>query len=180
MEERQELARLNPLTVIQYIKSSFEILIDLKVQERLEEAKMSELSSSFKEDAIGQYERLIVDLEARLRKQIKEEQLLKVKLENSHLKMVRYKEETCRLAKELETYRLFFTSKAKKLKEYFPCEFALVQKAYQPYNTGQEASSFARMSVNLDHNSNKTLLESSSKKSMNGDLFKVRFIYLDH
>jgi hypothetical protein len=56
------------LTVLEYIKTSIDILIDLKVEERLEnERKHSDVD----EDKINEYEVLLRKLEADIRQHIK-------------------------------------------------------------------------------------------------------------
>ncbi len=56
------------MTVLEYIKTSIDILIDLKVEERLEnERKHSDVD----EDKINEYEVLLRKLEADIRQHIK-------------------------------------------------------------------------------------------------------------
>lgn len=94
--EKINLKRLNPLKIVEYIKSIIEILINYKVEEKfaLEKKKLIESESSFSSSvnelivnnshvkSCSSYEKIIRELEAALRAKIKSEQFLQLQLEN--------------------------------------------------------------------------------------------------
>ena len=71
------MRRASPFTIIEYIKSSIEILIDLKVQERMQEreSQREEGDGNFNnfnfDDETNEYEKLLRKLEADIRTYIK-------------------------------------------------------------------------------------------------------------
>ena len=67
------MRKTSPFTLIEYIKSSIEILIDLKVQEKLLEKilKRQENSSDIPEEETNEYEKLLRKLEGDIRSYIK-------------------------------------------------------------------------------------------------------------
>ena len=65
-EEKENLKNQNPLTIMEYIKSSIDILIDLKVEERLENMKRASDS-----DDENDYESLLRKLESDIRAHIR-------------------------------------------------------------------------------------------------------------
>jgi hypothetical protein len=68
------LRKASPFTIIEYIKSSIEILIDLKVQEKLQEKDVKTIDPTnqfFIDDDINDYEKLLRKLEADIRLYIK-------------------------------------------------------------------------------------------------------------
>lgn len=76
--EKEKLKRASPLTIIEYIKSSIEILIDLKAQEKLEEKEYNRHQDksysnnlNIGEDETNEYEKLLRKLEADIRCYIK-------------------------------------------------------------------------------------------------------------
>lgn len=69
IEEREKLRKTNSLTIIDYIKNSIDILIDLKVEEKLEAIKKLNLSGE--EEKQNEYETLLRKLESDIRLHIK-------------------------------------------------------------------------------------------------------------
>ena len=68
------MRKASPFTIIEYIKSSIEILIELKVQEKLQEKdlKKSETEEKFFfDDEVNDYEKLLRKLENDIRTYIK-------------------------------------------------------------------------------------------------------------
>lgn len=73
-KERDRLRKISPFTLIEYIKSSVEILVDLKVQETSKEKNLRKEQLSFNnisDDDINEYEKLLRKLEADIRQYIK-------------------------------------------------------------------------------------------------------------
>ena len=74
-KEKERLKKANPFTIIDYIKSSIRILIDLNVQEKLQgrekETEGNMRSFNFDEDQTNEYEKLLRKLEADIRTYIK-------------------------------------------------------------------------------------------------------------
>ncbi len=73
-KEKEKLRKASPYTIIEYIKSSIEILIDLKVQEKFQEKdqRKDEFSNNFSfEDDTNEYEKLLRKLESDIRTYIK-------------------------------------------------------------------------------------------------------------
>ncbi len=73
-KEKEKLRKTSPFVIISYIKSSIEILIDLKVQEKLQEieGKKEEFVDNFEfGDGINEYEKLLRKLEANIRSYVK-------------------------------------------------------------------------------------------------------------
>ena len=68
-EERENLRKTNPLTLMDYIRSSIDILIDLKVDEKLEALKGSDEEDS--EEKQNEYETLLRKLENDIRQHIR-------------------------------------------------------------------------------------------------------------
>lgn len=68
-DEREKLRKTNSLTIIDYIKNSIDILIDLKVEEKLEAIKKLNLSGE--EEKQNEYETLLRKLESDIRLHIK-------------------------------------------------------------------------------------------------------------
>jgi hypothetical protein len=64
-EERENLKKTNPLTLMEYIKTSIDILIDLKVEERLEKSKKNT------DEDDQDYETLLKKLESDIRGHIR-------------------------------------------------------------------------------------------------------------
>lgn len=79
--ERENLKKKNPKTLIEYIKSSIEILINLKVEERLNLLKESADKITFNpnndqenmsdEEEVNEYEKLLRQLEGEIRNHIR-------------------------------------------------------------------------------------------------------------
>lgn len=69
-EEKEKLRKTNALTIIDYIKNSIDILIDLKVEEKLESIKKLNLSDE-EEEKQNEYEVLLRKLESDIRLHIK-------------------------------------------------------------------------------------------------------------
>ncbi len=69
IEEKEKLRKTNPTTIIDYIKNSIDILIDLKVEEKLEAIK--KLNSSDEAEKQNEYETLLRKLESDIRLHIK-------------------------------------------------------------------------------------------------------------
>jgi len=73
-EEKNKLRQTSPFVIIDYIKSSIEILIDLKIQEKLESLKNPSQSQDHTindEDEINDYEKLLRKAEGENRTHIK-------------------------------------------------------------------------------------------------------------
>lgn len=95
-KERLNLQRTPPMTLLGYIKSSIEIIINLKVQERIndyiEDSKVNELSKSqfSLEQSLERQrtEELIRHLEAEIRKKAQREMKLKMKIEALESKLI--------------------------------------------------------------------------------------------
>ncbi len=69
---RQTLRKTNPFTIIEYIKRSIDILVDLKVQEQLQHNEKIKEDSNFTfEDSCSEYEKLLRKLESDIRNYIK-------------------------------------------------------------------------------------------------------------
>jgi hypothetical protein len=66
-EEKDNLRKAPPITLIDYIKTSIDILIDLKVEERLEGIR----KSTEGDDKQGDYETLLRKLEGDIRQHIR-------------------------------------------------------------------------------------------------------------
>ena len=67
-EERENLRKLNSLRIIDYIKTSLDILIDVKVEERIENINGQGKDSI---DRMNEYEPLLKKLEADIRQHIR-------------------------------------------------------------------------------------------------------------
>ena len=67
-EEKENLRKLNPLRIIEYIKTSVDILIDVKVEERVENLVGQGKDS---EDRMNEYEPLLKKLESDIRQHIR-------------------------------------------------------------------------------------------------------------
>lgn len=68
------MRKTSPFTLIEYIKSSVEILIDLKVQEKTQEKmlrKENNFNQDFNDEEVNEYEKLLRKLEADIRSYIK-------------------------------------------------------------------------------------------------------------
>lgn len=80
-DEKENLKKTNPLTLIEYIKSSIDVLIDLKVDEKIE--KLEQSKKTFDENDIsGESESLLRKLESDIRNHIKMEHQLKLHSES--------------------------------------------------------------------------------------------------
>jgi len=85
-KERETLKALDPIQLIEYIKASIEILINLKVEEKIQAHKENKddqqinMNNFFNEDeeGVNEYERLLRQLEAEIRNHIKIEHQLKL------------------------------------------------------------------------------------------------------
>ena len=69
-DEREKLRKTNPLTIIEYIKNSIDVLIDLKVEEKIEANKKWNLQEE-DEERQNEYENLLRKLESDIRLHIK-------------------------------------------------------------------------------------------------------------
>ncbi len=67
-EERENLRKLNPLRIIEYIKTSLDILIDVKVEERIDNINREGKDSV---DKMNEYEPLLKKLESDIRQHIR-------------------------------------------------------------------------------------------------------------
>jgi hypothetical protein len=67
-QERENLKKTNPLTIIEYIKSSIDILIELKVEERM---NLEKKLLQDEEECMNEYEALLRKLEGDIRQHIK-------------------------------------------------------------------------------------------------------------
>lgn len=70
-EEKEQLKTTDPLVIIEYIKTSMDILINLKVEERLESEKHSIENNKTLEDHQNSYEILLRKYESDIRQHIK-------------------------------------------------------------------------------------------------------------
>ena len=70
-QEKEKLRKASPFTLIEYIKSSIEILIDLKVQEKLQDRDARRAEFDDNEDETNEYEKLLRKLESDIRTYIK-------------------------------------------------------------------------------------------------------------
>jgi hypothetical protein len=77
-EEKEALRKCDPFTIIKYIKTSIDIIIDLKVEEKIE-------NSHSEED--NDYETMLRKLEGDVRGHIKLEHQLKLHSDNLQLKI---------------------------------------------------------------------------------------------
>jgi len=67
-EEKENLRKLNPLKIIEYIKTSVDILINVKVEEKFSQLLGDERDSDNK---MSEYEPLLKKLESDIRQHIK-------------------------------------------------------------------------------------------------------------
>jgi hypothetical protein len=65
------LLKLNPFTVLEYIKTSIDILVELKVNEKAQELESEYYQSANSNTSIHEYEKLLWKLEADIRTFIK-------------------------------------------------------------------------------------------------------------
>jgi len=114
--ERQNLKRISPITIVEYIKSTIEILINLKVEEKLlnEKRKLAASESSFNSSLAElivnsnnfknntAYENIIKELDGQLRKMIKNEQYLKIQLDSLKTKYDHLEKKYDELSKTFE------------------------------------------------------------------------------
>ncbi len=115
--ERQNLKRISPITIIEYIKSTIEILINLKVEEKLlnEKRKLAASESSFNSSLAElivnnnnnfknntAYENIIKELDGQLRRMIKNEQYLKIQLDSLKTKYDHLEKKYDELSKAFE------------------------------------------------------------------------------
>lgn len=90
--ERLNLKKMNPLTIVDYIKNSLDILISLKVEDKLqfERKKLIESNHQYLNQNIiqsyGTYEKVINELKSTLKSEMKNEEDLKFQLENLQIK----------------------------------------------------------------------------------------------
>jgi hypothetical protein len=82
-EEKDILRRQDPYTITKYIKTSIDILIDLKVEERMDCLKLI----TNEETDLSEYEELLRKLEADIRSHIKLEHQLKLHSETLQSKL---------------------------------------------------------------------------------------------
>lgn len=71
-KEKENLRKASPFTIIEYIKSSIEILIDIKVKEQLQERE-NRINDTYNpdEEEVNEYEKLLRKLESDIRIHIK-------------------------------------------------------------------------------------------------------------
>ena len=92
--ERNKLTDISPFIIIEYIKSSIEILMNLKLEEHRneilqekermdEENNDSKLSEVSREGPPRDYEAMLIKLEGEVRTHIRIEQQLKLHIENT-------------------------------------------------------------------------------------------------
>ena len=65
--ERNKLLKLNPFTVIEYIKTSIDILVDLKVNEKAQEIESDFNQNRNNNSNVHEYEKLLWKSEADIR-----------------------------------------------------------------------------------------------------------------
>lgn len=92
-----ELKKSSPLVIIDYIKSSIEILVNLRVQERISESATSisdsmnsnkhNTSTNLSSSVISQYEEMLREQETEIRKRAQREMQLKFKIESLESKI---------------------------------------------------------------------------------------------
>ena len=68
-DERENLAKTNPLVILDYIKNTIEILVESKVDERLESLKKNHTEEN--EEKSNEYETLLRNLEIDIRQHIR-------------------------------------------------------------------------------------------------------------
>ena len=68
-DERENLAKTNPLVILDYIKNTIEILVESKVDERLESLKKNHTEEN--EEKSNEYEILLRKLESDIRQHIR-------------------------------------------------------------------------------------------------------------
>jgi len=68
-DERENLAKTNPLVILDYIKNTIEILVESKVDERLESLKKNHTEEN--EEKANEYETLLRKLESDIRQHIR-------------------------------------------------------------------------------------------------------------
>lgn len=68
-DERENLAKTNPLVILDYIKNTIEILVESKVDERLESLKKNHTEEN--EEKSNEYETLLRKLESDIRQHIR-------------------------------------------------------------------------------------------------------------
>ena len=79
MSEKENLKKLNPTLILEYIKSSIEILININVHKKIEEFKLKSSRANiteYTEDDVNIYEKSLRQLEAEIRNHIKVDYLL--------------------------------------------------------------------------------------------------------
>ena len=87
------LKKHSPLTIIEYIKSSIEILVNLRVQEKLLDKDVKSSNESLRQNtttnssSVNYYEELLKEQEHELRKKAQREMQLKFKIESMELKI---------------------------------------------------------------------------------------------
>lgn len=87
-QERVNLRKMNPITIVEYIKNSIDILINLKVEEKLqyERKKLLEGNPQYMNQNIVQsnitYEKVIKELEASIKNIRRSEQEYKTQYDN--------------------------------------------------------------------------------------------------
>ena len=69
--EKESLRKTNPFTIVEYIKNSIDILIDLKVEEKLDLERNSSINTKDDEERQNEYETLLRKLESDVRSHIK-------------------------------------------------------------------------------------------------------------
>jgi hypothetical protein len=67
-EEKENLKKMNPLRILDYIRNSIDILIDVKAEERLQNLKGDDKDAT---DKMNEYEPLLKKLESDIRLHIK-------------------------------------------------------------------------------------------------------------
>ncbi len=76
-QEKEELKKSSSFVILDYIKSSIEILIDLKIQEKLENLKYENQNNSqdqvsfYDDEGVNEYEKYLRKMEAENRNHIK-------------------------------------------------------------------------------------------------------------
>ena len=125
--ERQNLKRINPITIIEYIKSTINSLINLKVEEKfnLESKKVAESVNSFNTSLNelivnnthvknnSSYENIIKELENQVRRMIKSEQYLKIQLGSLQTKYDHLEKNYDELSKAFEMKSTYNDSRQK-------------------------------------------------------------------
>lgn len=75
LEEKAKLKKLDPKLILEYIKTSIEILVKINVEKKIEEFKLAlkknEIEEQFTDEEVNVYEKALRQLESEVRNHIK-------------------------------------------------------------------------------------------------------------